>query len=158
MSVDDDLIELSRDAFGLLVLTDASGQQHVGVSAVRAFPLSAPTRGVALCTQTGREVVWIDDLEAVASPMRRLIEEEIASNEFLPVITRIYRMSSDSTPCEFDVETNRGRTKFTLDSDEQIRKVGVNRLIITDARGVRYHVPDLQLLDTVSRRSLERHL
>ena len=104
------------------------------------------------------EVIWIDELDGLPPGIRRAIEADLDSNGFLPEIVRIHRISSDSTPCEFEVETDRGRTKFTLDSDEQIRKVGRDRLILTDARGVRYHVADVKALDSASRRSLERHL
>ena len=40
------VFELRRDAFGHLVLTDAAGRDHVGVQAVRAFPIAAPDEGV----------------------------------------------------------------------------------------------------------------
>jgi len=154
----DTTFTLERDRFGQLVLTTADGERHVGASAVRAFPLSAPDLGVAICDESGREVVWIADLRTIEPSTRREIEADLASSEFLPIITKLLRVSSDSTPCEFDVETDRGRTRFTLDSDEQIRKVGPDRVILTDARGVRYHIPDFKALDAASRRGLERHL
>lgn len=40
--------DLRRDPFGRLVLTTADGQEHVGVVAVRAFPIAAPEEGVSL--------------------------------------------------------------------------------------------------------------
>lgn len=149
---------LDRDGSGRLVLIDEDGGRHVGVTPVRAFPLSAPDRGIALCDEHGREVGWIDDLGTLPPASRQMVAAEIAANEFLPVITRIVRISSDSTPCEFVVETDRGPTRFKLDSDEQIRKIGPYRMILTDASGVRYHVPDIRQLDTAGRRGLERHL
>jgi hypothetical protein len=151
-------ISLSRDDFGRLVLIDPDGIRHEGVTAIRAFPLSSPDRGIALCDERGQEVFWIDELAALTPEARSRIEREITSGEFLPAILKIYKITSDSTPCEFDVETDRGRTKFTLDSDESIRKISLHRMIVTDARGVRYHVPDLNKLDTASRRAFERHL
>ena len=41
-------LELRRDSFGRLVLTDAQGHEHIGVVAVRAFPIAAPGEGVSL--------------------------------------------------------------------------------------------------------------
>ena len=151
-------ISLVRDEFGRLVLIDPDGGRHVGVTAIRAFPLSAPDRGVALCDETGREILWIDDLKSLSKSNRERIEAEIATGEFLPTILSVLKISSDSTPCEIDVKTDRGPTRFTLDSDESIRKIGLHRMIITDALGVRYHIPDLRILDAGSRRYLERHL
>jgi len=158
MSGDGAGFALSRDRFGRLVLVGADGVRHQGVVAVRAFPLSAPDRGVSLCDAEGREVLWIDDLAELPPSTRKQVEAELASAQFLPTILRILRVSSEATPCEFTIETDRGATRFTLDSDEQIRKVGPNRVILTDARGVRYHVPDIRKLDAASRRGLERHL
>jgi hypothetical protein len=40
-------LALQRDAFGRLVLTDAEGHPHVGVVAVRAFPIAAPAEASA---------------------------------------------------------------------------------------------------------------
>jgi hypothetical protein len=56
---------LERDSFGHLVLTDAEGERHAGVTPVRAFPLSAPGEGVSLVGSEGRELVWIDRVEAL---------------------------------------------------------------------------------------------
>ncbi len=151
-------IRLSRDGFGRLVMIDPQGGRHVGVTAVRAFPISAPDLGVAICDGDGREVFWIDDLADLPAETREQVEDELATSQFLPTILKIPRVSSEAVPCEFDVETDRGSTRFTLDSDEQIRSIGPYRFLITDARGVRYHIPDLRKLDAASRRGLERHL
>lgn len=40
--------QLRRDAYGRLVLTDESGARHVGVTPVRAFPISSPGEGLSL--------------------------------------------------------------------------------------------------------------
>ena len=45
--------DLRRDAFGHLVLTDAAGREHVGVVAVRAFPIGAPDEGISLVDGDG---------------------------------------------------------------------------------------------------------
>jgi Domain of unknown function (DUF1854) len=151
-------IRLIRDEFGRLAFFGPDGVRHERVMAVRAFPISAPNLGVAICNSEGCEVYWIDDLATLPAATREQVEDELATSQFLPTILQISRVSSDSTPCEFEVITDRGPTRFTLDSDEQIRPIGLDRFIITDARGVRYQVPDLSKLDAASRRGLERHL
>ncbi len=40
--------DLNRDAFGRWVLQMPDGMQHVPVTALRAYPVSAPDEGVAL--------------------------------------------------------------------------------------------------------------
>jgi hypothetical protein len=149
---------LSRDPWGRLELIDAEGRRFAGVEPVRAFPLSDPDRGVSLCDDSGREVAWIDDLTSLPPNIRTLLEEELASREFVPILRKILRISSDSAPSDWDVETDRGDTRFTLESDEQIRRIGPHRLLIADAAGLRYQIPDTRAMDAASRGWLERYL
>ena len=149
---------LSRDSWGRLELIDAEGRRFVGVEPVRAFPISDPERGVSLCDDAGREVAWIDELSTLPMAIRHLLEEELAAREFVPVLLKIKRISSDSAPSDWDVETDRGPTQFTLESDEQIRRVGPHRLLIADAAGLRYQIPDTRAMDSASKNWLDRYL
>ena len=47
---------------------------------------------------------------------------------------------------------------FTVDHEEDIRLIGSSRVMITDARRLRYQVPDIRVLDAHSRHLLERFL
>jgi hypothetical protein len=154
----DSLFTLSLDDCQRLVLIDADGRRHVGVDPIRTFPLSEPDRRISLCDESGHEVAWIDDLAALRPSARRLIEEVLAVREFTPIILRILKISGDSAPSDWDVQTDRGTTRFLLDSEDHIRKLGRNRLLITDALGLRYQIPDAKSLDGASRRLLERYL
>src|SRR5438093_2412848 len=77
---------LHEDGWGRLVLTDGTGRQHVGVEPVRAFPLSSPGRGLSICDAEGRELVWVDDLEALPAELRGVLQERLAGREFVPII------------------------------------------------------------------------
>ena len=149
---------LTLDANARLVLIDAEGRRHVGVDPIRAFPLSDPSHRISLCDDAGREIAWINDLSALAPPVRRLIEDTLASREFTPIILRILKVSGDSVPSDWDVSTDRGPTRFTLDSEDHLRNLGRNRVLITDVLGLRYQIPDAKALDGASRRILERYL
>jgi hypothetical protein len=153
-----DSFSLSHDAWGRLVLVDTDGRKHVGVEPVRAFPISDPTKWVAICSPEGKEVVCIEDLAGLPEEVRRILEEELARREFVPVIRKITRASSDAAPTEWEVVTDRGPTRFTLDSDDHVRRLGPHRVLITDSRGLRYAIPDTRALDVSSRRILDRHL
>lgn len=149
---------LNHDAWGRLVLIDAEGRRHVGVEPIRAFPISEPNRGVALCDAEGREVAWVDDLADLPGPTRATLEDELARREFLPILRRIARIAGEGAPSDWEVETDRGTTRFTLDSEDHVRKLGPGRVLITDSRGLRYLVPDVRALDPASRGMLERYL
>jgi Domain of unknown function (DUF1854) len=75
------------------------------------------------------------------------------------VIQRIAAVSGFSTPCTWTVDTDRGRTEFVLRGDEDIRRIGSARaLLIADAHGINYLVPDHFALDAHSKRLLDRFL
>src|SRR5438105_1508529 len=111
---------LHHDPWGRLVLTDAAGKQHVGVEPVRAFPLSSPGRGVSICDAEGREVAWIDDLDAMPAELRSLLEERLAGREFVPLIRRVLAVSAAVEPSEWEVETDRGVTRFLLRNEDDV--------------------------------------
>ncbi|GIX25506.1 MAG: hypothetical protein KatS3mg122_2737 [Caldimonas sp.] len=150
--------QLHRNPHGQLVCTDAQGQVHVGVLPVRAFPITAPDEGVSLVSPEGHEVVWIERLSDLPSPLRRLIEEELAQREFMPEITRLVAVSSFATPSTWEVETDRGRTQLVLKGEEDIRRLPGGRLLIADRDGVSYLIRDPAALDRASRRLLDRFL
>jgi hypothetical protein len=151
-------IDLRYDAWGRLVLVDAHGREHVGVEPVRAFPISAPRHGISLLDAEGHELLWINDLDQVPRPIRELIEHDLARREFMPVLRRIVKVSAQAEPCEWQVETDRGPTRFVLGRDDDVRRLAEHGALITDSHGIRYLIPDLRTLDAASRRFLERYL
>jgi hypothetical protein len=149
---------LHRDSFGRLVFTAEGGEPEVGVEPVRAFPLSAPDHGLSIRSAGGRELVWIEDIDSLSPDARRIIEEELTQRVFMPVLTHIHSVSAATEPSEWDVDTNRGRTRFVLNSEEDIHRLGRDKAMLIDAQGVRYLIPAIQSLDSHSRRILERYL
>lgn len=149
---------LERNALGRLVLIDAEGVAHVGVTPVRAFPIAAPDEGLSLVGPEGHELAWVERLEALPAELRDLLQEELAAREFNPVLRRVMSVSSFSTPSTWSVETDRGPTRFVLKTEEDIRRLERGRLLITGSQGIVYLIPDLLALDRASRRLLERFL
>ena len=149
---------LSRNESGRLVLTLPNGQVHVGVVPVRAFPMHAPEQFLAFMSAEGKEVVWVDDLTLLPQETLALIAEEIASREMMPVIQRILSVSTLSTPSTWEIMTDRGATKLVLKGEEDIRRLSGSTLMITDSHGLRFMLPDMQALDKMSRRILDRFL
>ncbi|MGE3820041.1 MAG: DUF1854 domain-containing protein [Isosphaeraceae bacterium] len=151
-------IELSRDVWGRLILETSDGERLVGVEPVRAFPITDPDHWIAFVDVDGREVFGLGTIEGLSETTRTLLQEELALREFVPVIRRIVRVSGDTIPSEWEVQTDRGPSVFTLDNDEDVRRLSDHRVLITDSRKLRYQVLDLRALDTASRRALERFL
>lgn len=149
--------ELKRNEAGRLVyMKPALGLISEGVMPVRAFPITAPAFGISLLDAKGRELEWVDDLSLLSEATRSLLLEELGRREFLPEITRLYRVSSFSTPSTWEVETNRGPTSLVLAGEENLYRVGANTLLISSKDGICFVIRDLQGLDAESRRMLDR--
>lgn len=151
-------LHLERNAFGRLVFRAADGMLHEGVIPVRAFPIAAPDAGVALVNVEGHEVAWIDRVADLPDGVRALVEEELASREFMPEIRRLLGVSSFATPSTWEVETDRGATALILKGEEDIRRLNQTALLIADSHGIHYLIRDLKALDSASRRLLDRFL
>lgn len=149
---------LLRNAFGRLVLVDLEGREHEGVTPVRAHPISAPDEGISLVGVDGHELVWIARLSDLPPVDRELLEGEFAVREFMPQVRAILAVSTFSTPSQWTVDTERGAARFILKSEEDIRRLGEGRLLITSSHGLQFIVPDRFSLDRASKRILERFL
>lgn len=151
-------IQLERDAFGRLVLVDAQGTRHEGVVPVRAFPLTAPDDGISLVGGDGRELVWLDRLDALPRESRALLAQELAARDFAPTLQKLHKVSSFGVPSTWRVSTDRGETSFVLKAEEDIRRLEGGALLIASAHGVQFRIPDVKALDRGSRKLLERFL
>jgi hypothetical protein len=149
---------LERDEAERLVLVDATGERHVGGQAIRAFPVSDPQGAVSICDHAGRELVYVADLADVPAAMRELLELELSRREFVPIIQRILNTPPETEPAEWRVETDRGLTVFQLESESDVHRTGARQVILVDAHGIRYLIPDVSQLDAHSRRVLDRFL
>jgi hypothetical protein len=150
--------QLHRNPLGRLIYTGKDGRVHEAVTPVRAFPIAAPSEGIAIVTADGYELVWIDQLGDLPETARTLVQEELASREFMPEISRLNHVSSFATPSAWSVETDRGPTTFVLKGEEDIRRLSASTLLIADSHGVHFLIRDLHRLDASSRKLLDRFL
>jgi hypothetical protein len=146
---------LRRNSASQLLFTDGANSD-VPVTLTPAFPLSEPGRWLSLRAADGSELALIEDPAQLPPDARTLIHDDLQARQFIPVVTRVLRVSNTTTGLEVDVETDRGSTTLVLDADEHIRRVSDSRVVLTDRAGVRYLIPDLFKLDQQSRHRLER--
>lgn len=150
--------QLSRNALGRLTFTAADGEIHENVVPVRAFPIRSPQQGIALVSQDGHELVWIDRLEDLPKPLAELIAEELGAREFMPEIRRIKDVSTFATPSIWTVETDRGEVSFVLKGEEDIRRIAGPTLLVADSHGINYLIRDQYEMDRGSKKILDRFL
>lgn len=148
---------LEHDEWGKLVLVRPDGSRVAGVDPVRAFPLSDPRRSISLLDPRGHEVGWVDRLDDLPHPARGVLEDELAHRHFLPVVLRVVGLTGWTEPIVCDAETDRGPVRFTIKAEEDVRRLPEGRVLITDANGVRYLIPDVAALDPASRRLMSRY-
>lgn len=94
----------------------------------------------------------------VQSALARRIGERIGAARFRARHQRIEHISAHTEPSEWRATTDRGDTRFTLNSEDDIRTLSEHRVLITDANGMRYVIADVRALDAVSRRRLEHYI
>ena len=150
--------DLQRDAFGRWVLQMPDGTRHAPVTALRAYPVSAPDSGVALMDADGHEIVWIDEWAQLDASLRTQVQQALNEREFLPEILQLTEVSSFATPSTWSVVTDRGATQFLLKGEEDIRRLTGTVLLINDANGVQFMIRDLAAMDKHSRKLLDRFL
>lgn len=149
---------LERDDYGRLVFIDEVGSAHVGVQPVQAFPIDAPGENVSLVSADGMELVGIPLLSGLDVETRWLVQEAIAERDFSPVIDQLVSVSTCATPSTWEVQTDRGLTRFVLKGEKDIRRLRKGGPLITDSHGVTYRVSDMRSLDRQSGKFLERFL
>jgi Mg2+ and Co2+ transporter CorA len=146
---------LSRDDWGQLVLIDDAGLRHENVAAIPLFPLTDPEHWISLCAADGRELACVENPAGLPPETAELLHDELSRSRFIPAIERITYVSGSTEPCEWRVETDRGPTRFVLKSEDDVRRLGPQQILIVDGGGLRYHIPDLTRLDPKSRRIVE---
>lgn len=146
---------LQRDKWGQLVFVADDGTLHASVTPIPLFPISEPDRWVSIRNADGVELVCVEDPRTLPAETARLLKQEMARREFVPVIERILWVSGTSEPCQWQVETDRGPTEFVLKSEDDVRRINENQILIVDAHGTRYHIPNISAVDAKTRRIVE---
>ena len=145
-------LSFRKNEWGQLVLVMPDGIEHPGIDPVRCFPLTDPDHVIALLDPDGKEVICLPSLEVLNPESREFIRRELAERDFVPVIQKIMTTSAPYPPCIWNVETDRGKTSFHLESEDDIRSLGKSGIVIADSNGIRYKILDISKLDSTSRR------
>lgn len=150
-------VRLEHDPWGQLLMETNDGRKFSGVLPVRAFPVSDPDHWISICDSCGQEILCIKDIHDLLPDVRRTVELELSQREFVPVIRRIFS-ATHHEPSDWFVETDRGRTSFQLNSEDDVRRIEPDQASIVDAHGIRYLIMSVRGLDGGSRHILEYFL
>ena len=156
MNIDFNGLRFSRNVWGQLVLSLPNGAEHHGVEAVRCFPLTDPEGAIALLDAEGHELLNLARLDVLNPAALDVLQRELSEREFIPVIRQIISTTPSNPPCRWEVETDRGRTAFQLESEDDVRRLGPTGAIVADSNGIRYKIPNIDELDASSQRVIRR--
>jgi len=151
-------LKLLRGADGALQAVEAGGRHFEGLTPIRLFPLTDPNCWISLVDRRGAEVVTIARPSELDPASAELLTEELRTREFVPQVDHILWVSGNSEPSQWRVATDRGVTEFVLNDEKDIRRLGAHGVLIVDAHGIRYLIPDDRLLDRQSRRTIEWYI
>ena len=139
-----------------VTLLTPTGDRHIAVRIVRAFPFTAADGPVAVVDSNGHEIIWIKDPDSLSLTHQQFIQSQLEREEFLPRIHFIESVSR-GTPRQWNVTTDRGQNSFEQASSDGVVWHPDGSVSITDCDGICYLVPAVQKLDRRSRRLLERY-
>jgi hypothetical protein len=147
--------KLDRDAWNHLRLIDAQGRVYNQVQVIPLYPITAPKEWVSILSMEGEELVCLRNLDGLSPQDQEELKQELMLREFVPQITQVLWVSGTQEPCEWDVQTSHGRTRFVLESEEDVRRVSAWAVHFIDANGCRFRVDDIRQLDRRSRGYVE---
>ena len=135
------------------------GEAPVGPLTVqRAFPITCADDFISL-KQADDEIGIIRRLAELDDASRAVVEEELEWTYFAATITAVRNVEVRFHIPHWDVETDRGPRVFELRSSRRdIRILPGGRVLIRDADGNRYEIPDVRRLDPASTAVIEDYV
>ena len=150
---------LYRDEFSDLVVEITGQDPARGIRVVRCFPLTAGDRFIALHTRKGRELGIIADLAELDAQSQAALAAELKHTYFRPQITAVHAITELYHVPSWRVDTDRGPRRFEIRSSRRdIRILPQCRVLIRDADGNQYEIPDYRRLDPASRALVENQV
>ena len=157
--LDPERVRFFVDAFEDLNLDLARDRTCSRVRVKRAFPLTCEDGFIVVQDSEGREIGSLARLDALDAASRQAVEEELERAYFTPRIQRITRVTTAYRVPRWEVETDRGPRAFEIYSSRRdVRLLGGGRVLVQDADGNRYEIPDYRRLDPASRALVEEML
>lgn len=148
-----------RSPTGALRVTIGKELSVLDAVILRCYPQSKPDEWISIRDGASREVCLLETMRQMKPDSRRLIEEYLADRYFVPMIEQLKSVSVSAGILALDVVTNRGvETVFVKDFAQNIRRLTVYHLVITDIEGNRYDIPDKRKLDPKLLLAMERAL
>ena len=150
-----------RATGGGFVSLKVGEEEYSRVQVVRMFPFTDPDHYISIRTsdENSKEIGIIKDLGDVPSETRDLLEAQMNLRYFTPVITKIINIKDEYGYAYFDVMTDRGECRFTINmGGSSVVHLSETRILISDVAENRFEIPDVLKLSAGERKKLDLFL
>jgi len=152
-------VRLWRNERGQLMLRIAADAEPIeNVRVAKCFPWSLRDRYVSIRDKDGNEQVLLPGLEGMSAETRRLIDEELDAQEFIPSVTSVAAIDDNFGVMIWDVQTDRGPVELQIKTTDDIRRLDQRRILLKDHAGGLFEIRDLAELDPKSQRLVEDNI
>ena len=152
-------VRIYLDEFEDLTLETGDGSVYQSLTAVRAFPLTSPDRFITIKNEDGSEIGTIGDISNLGPESRSTLLEVLDRSYFIPMIETVIGIEARFNVPEWSVETDRGPRTFEIRSSRRdIRILNDGKILIRDADGNRFLIPDYRRLEPKSRALVESQI
>jgi hypothetical protein len=160
LNPDDLHFERNGDTLSL-AMTD--GRRYPRVVLRSCFPVSQHTLLLSVRDATVEEqpeIGIIDDWMLLKESALRAVTEEMTLHYFVPQITKIVKVKKEFGFIYWNVETDKGPKNFVMRDSvvHYAREVAHDRWLIIDVNQARYEIPDVEQMDSRSRKLVHSYL
>lgn len=159
--LDPEQVKVYRTESGWLYATIADELTVLAPRFMRARPLADPDLYISIrgADTNGKEFGLLRDWRRLDQESRLLVQQELDQRYLHTRIERILSLKDYGGLQSCELETDRGPREVTFrDVRDNVVYSGASRILLSDAEGNRYDIPDVTALDRRSRALLSRIL
>ena len=134
---------------------------HPRVHVVRMFPFSDPNKYISIRTpdEHSKEIGVIEDMDTMDKDTIAMLTEQLNLRYFTPIITKIINIKDEYGYAYFDVVTDRGACRFTINmGGHAVVHLSETRILISDIDENRFEIPDITRLTAKELKQLDLFL
>lgn len=140
-----------------LCLTLGDERSWLGISVVRAFPLSQSNEYLVFLNHKQDEIGTIRSLSGMKPPVRKLVEKALSCRYFVNMVEQVHSVRSESDTLYFTVASQRGQRELVVRANrETVVRLQNGHILLVDVDGNRFELPAVERLDQRSQVVLQQ--
>lgn len=129
------------------------------VRLIRTLPLHRPFEYISVSDMDKKEIGIIRDVSDFSESDREIIKNDLEARYYCPEITELHSIRDKMGFFYFDVSIDGFKKTFSVkDISRNIKMLDSGAVMLTDADGNRFVIPNISALKASSRRKLEPFL